>query len=94
MSSSSRLEEVFTQRRKRGDGRTEKEELAKRWENEALKPSPLLKLVAVVESAVLSAHCRRRRRMCAEVRSQDSDGRNNQAISGGVGGCGCGGGSW
>nr|GMD96774.1 hypothetical protein Iba_scaffold54911CG0010 [Ipomoea batatas]GME07712.1 hypothetical protein Iba_scaffold6462CG0230 [Ipomoea batatas] len=30
--------------------------------------------------------------MCAEVRSQDSDGRNNQAISGGVDGCGCGGG--
>nr|GLL40225.1 hypothetical protein Itr_chr11CG22290 [Ipomoea trifida] len=29
--------------------------------------------------------------MCAEVRSQDSDGRNNQAISGGVDGCGCGG---
>nr|GLL46091.1 hypothetical protein Itr_chr14CG07130 [Ipomoea trifida] len=62
-SSSSRPEEVFTQRRKRGDGRTEKEELVKRCENEAVKPPPRLKLVAVVESAVLSAHRRRRKRM-------------------------------
>nr|GMC64483.1 hypothetical protein Iba_chr02dCG5380 [Ipomoea batatas] len=62
-SSSSRPEEVFTQRRKRGDGKTEKDELVKRWENEAVKQPPLLKLVAVVESAVLSAHRRRRRRV-------------------------------